>query len=72
MLSTLDVSDAVQYVMLLIGIVLLLKRVAEMERYHTLRVVVLTSLLSSVVIYFFLVYGFTLGNPISSPGCYGF
>jgi hypothetical protein len=51
------------YLIILSGTLLCLKRVAEMERYHDLRVVVLTTILSSFVILFFLGYGFTLGNP---------
>ena len=43
---------------LAIGIVLSLKRVAEMDRYHALRVVVLTVILSCMVIYLFLSFAF--------------
>lgn len=50
------------YVIILSGALLFLKRVAEMERYHDLRVVILTTIFSSVVIVSFLAYGFTLGN----------
>jgi len=50
--------------MFIVGILLSVKKVAEMDRYHMLRVVVVTSILSFFVILFFLAYGFTLGNPI--------
>ena len=50
------------YVIILSGALLCLKRVAEMERYHDLRVVILTTIFSSVLIVSFLAYGFTLGN----------
>ncbi len=62
MVSTLDLSDPIDVVILLLGLVLLLKRVADMERYHAMRVAVLTTILSCVAIYFFLVYGMSLGN----------
>jgi hypothetical protein len=38
------------YVIMLSGFVLCLKRIADMERYHALRVVVLTSILGIVVL----------------------
>ena len=45
------------------GVLLLFRRVAQMERHHTLRVFLLTAVLSIGVICFFLMYGFTLGHP---------
>ena len=60
---TFDFWDPVHFVTFLFGVILLLKRVAEMDRYHKLRVIVLTSILSCIAIYFFLAYGFTLGSP---------
>jgi hypothetical protein len=44
------------------GVLLVFRRVAQMERHHTLRVFLLTSVLSIGVICFFLMYGFTFGN----------
>ena len=41
------------YVIILSGFVLCLKRVADMERYHVLRVVVLTSILGVVLVIIF-------------------
>ena len=38
------------YVIVLSGFVLCLKRIADMERYHALRVVVLTSILGVIVV----------------------
>ena len=38
------------YVIMLSGFVLCLKRIADMERYHAVRVVVLTSILGLVVL----------------------
>ena len=49
--------------MFLIGVWWLFKKIADMDRYHTLRVVLLTAVLSYFVILFFIGYGFTLGNP---------
>ena len=56
MFSTL--SNPLDLTILTIGGVLLLKRVAEMDRYHDLRVVTLTVILSLIVIVLFLAYGF--------------
>jgi hypothetical protein len=67
--STLNLLDVVA---LLMGVILLLKRVANMDRYHTLRVVVLTSILSCLVIWFFFGYGFSLGNPHKFDDCLDF
>jgi len=44
------------------GVLLVFRKVAQMERHHTLRVFLLTAVLSIGVICFFLAYGFTLGN----------
>ena len=69
MFSTLNLLDVLA---LLMGVILLLKRVADMDRYHTLRVILLTSILSFLVILFFLGYGFTLGNPNKFNDCIDF
>ena len=61
MFSTFNFLD---YVILFSGAILCFKRVAEMERYHTLRVVAITAILSYFVVLFFIGYGFTFGNPI--------
>jgi len=57
MLATPNLFDLLA---LLFGVMLLLKRVADMDRYHALRIIVLTSILSIIVIYLVLGYGFTL------------
>ena len=57
------------YVIILSGVLLFFKRVAEMERYHDLRVVILTTILSSIVFFFFLAYAVTFGNPIYYDDC---
>lgn len=69
MMSSLSVLDLV---IIAFGLVLTLKRVADMTRYHTLRVVALTSFLGFIVIFLFLAYGFTLGNPNYSSDCLDF
>ena len=54
--------DALNVLAFIVGVCLLIKKLADMDRYHTLRVVVLTSILSCIVLYLFVVYGCTL-NP---------
>lgn len=49
MLSSLNLSDVPHIVMLSLGAILLLKKIAEMEKYHVLRVAVLTVILSLVI-----------------------
>jgi hypothetical protein len=60
MFSSLNFFD---YVIIISGVLLCFKRVAEMERWHTLRVLVLSSMLTCIVIVFFVAYGFTFGEP---------
>jgi hypothetical protein len=52
MLATFSSANYADLLIMLSGALLCLKRVAEMERYHTLRVVVLTLILSYFVILF--------------------
>jgi len=56
--------DPINIFIFLSGIALLLKKVADMDRYHSLRVLLLTTFLSTIVIslflYFVLVYSFSL------------
>ncbi len=49
----LDLLSPLEIALLIIGGVLTFKKVAEMERYHDLRVYLLTTVLSLVVIYLF-------------------
>ena len=53
MFSNLNFFD---YVIIIPGLLLCFKRVAEMERYHLVRVVLLTSILSIVLILLFFRY----------------
>ena len=69
MLSEFTATDYADFLIILSGVLLCFKRVAEMQRYHTLRVVVLTSILSYFVILFFIGYGLTLGNPHHLSDC---
>lgn len=64
MLSNLNFLD---YVIILSGLLLCFKRLADMERFHVLRVVILTSILSFFVILFFLGHCFTFGTPLCTP-----
>lgn len=59
---TLTNSQVLETLVLLLGGVLLFKKFAEMSRFHELRVFILTTLLSLIVIYLFL--GSPLGDPI--------
>jgi len=49
----------VDFLIVLPGVIVVVKRVTGMERYHMLRVVVLTTILSFFVVLFFLSDGFT-------------
>lgn len=60
---TLTDENILDLVMVFTGVLLLFRRVAQMERHHTLRVFLVTAVLSIGVICFFLIFGFTLGNP---------
>ena len=53
MLSTLNLSEVFEIVIVSFGIVLVLKRVANMDEYHKTRVAVLTVLLSVAVMLMF-------------------
>jgi len=44
----------VDYVMVLLGLLLCFKRVAEMERYHDLRVIIFTSIFGAIVVFLLL------------------
>ena len=59
---TFTLSNAYDLIIVFGGVLLLFRRVAQIERYHTLRVVLITAALSAGMICFFLLYGFTLGN----------
>jgi len=63
--------DPIDIFIFLSGIALLLKKVAEMDRYHSLRVLLLTTFLSTIVIslflYFVLVYSFSLDQTCMVP-----
>lgn len=59
----------VDYVMILLGALLLCKRVAEMERYHDLKIIILTSIFGTVLMLFFLAFISTFDNwPLCEPG----
>lgn len=63
MISIPNLSEGVQSVAFVVGVILLLKKIAEMDSWHGVRVFVLTVVLTFVVVCFFLIYGFTSGNP---------
>ena len=64
MFSDLNFFD---YVIIVSGALVFLKRIVEMERYHLVRVVLLTSILSFVPIFFFLGYVLMSGSYTCTP-----
>jgi uncharacterized membrane protein len=50
MLSTLNPSETLEFVVVIIGVILVLKKIADMNEYHITRVAVLTVILSVGVI----------------------
>jgi hypothetical protein len=62
----LDLSNPLEVVVLVFGIVVTLQKVVEMERYHDLRVTVLTILLSFAMFYLFLIGAPLPADPIWS------
>ena len=50
-------------IIILLGFILGVKRVAEMERYHTLRVVILAVVLSSIAGFLFLAFALSINPP---------
>ena len=63
-------SDLANVLTLLFGFILLLKKFAEMERYHRLRAFVLTSILICIMIYFFTLTVGNTGTYCCEPGCF--
>ena len=59
-------SDIIHTFILVGGGILLLRKVAQMDGHHALRVFILTTIFSIPVILFFLGYGLTLGTPFPS------
>jgi len=53
MLSIVNLSDALEIAVVSVGLILMLKRVVDMDEYHKARVVVLTLILSVGVIFLF-------------------
>ena len=62
MLSIVNVSDALEIAVVSVGLILMLKRVVDMDEYHKARVVVLTLILSVGVIFLFDRLGDGIGN----------
>jgi hypothetical protein len=59
----------VDYVMILLGLLLCFKRVAEMERYHELRVIIFSSIFGVIVVFLLLAFGSTLDDHFQH-GCH--
>ena len=66
MLPIVDPSDALEIFTVSVGLILLFKRVVDMDEYHKARVVVLTLILSVGVIFLF----DRLGDGIGNEGLY--
>jgi len=60
--TTVNPSDALEIVVVAVGIVLLLKRVVDMDTHHNARVVALTLILSVGVVFLFYSLGDGIGN----------
>lgn len=64
-------SDPLNFLIFVSGFAFLLKKVADMDRYQTLRTIVLTAIIGFIVIYFFLAFVplFTFGpfEPVDCP-----
>jgi hypothetical protein len=52
----------VDAVVMFLGVLFCFKKVAEMERYHDLRVIVLTSICGAILLVFFVWFSATLGD----------
>ena len=62
MISTVHVSEIFELVVVFVGVIALLKRVAEMDGYHKVRVIALTLILSLVPILLFVGYALEVGR----------
>ena len=52
----------VDYVMIIVGGLLGFKRVAEMERYHNLRIIALSSILGAILLFYFVAFASALDD----------
>ena len=66
---TFTLSNAYDLVIVFVGVLLLFRKIAQIERYHTLRVVLITAVLSVGLMFFFLLYGLTLGTTVPLQDC---
>lgn len=60
--STVNPSDAFEFVVVLVGVILVFKRIVDIDGYHLERVIILTAILSIGAIYLFLGLGVTFGG----------
>ena len=56
--------NLIDFVMILLGVLFCFKRVVEMERYHDLRVIILTSVLGALALLGFIAFASTFDEPI--------
>lgn len=59
----LDYLSILDGIALAVGALWVIKKFIDLDRFHELKVLVLTMVLSCFVVYFFVVYGFTFGDP---------
>lgn len=68
MLSAINLSELIHLATLIVGVLLLVKKIAEMDRFHFERVFLLTLFLSGLLFYL-LDYSFGELMRLSSPMC---
>jgi hypothetical protein len=56
-------SNILELIIVFAGILLLFRKIVVMERHHTLRVFIMTSIFSCAAIYFFFVYCTRVSDP---------
>jgi hypothetical protein len=61
-LSTGSPTDTLEFLMIALGVIFLLKRLADMDKHYELRLFVLTFILTLTVIVLFIGYGLSLAD----------
>ena len=69
MFSDSGVSNVIHLTVLVVGCVFLLRKVAEIDGYHSLKVFVLTAIFSSPFVFFFILYVYYKLNPPTFWDC---
>ncbi len=66
MFSTGSPTDALEFLMIGTGVVFLLKRLADMDKYYEVRLFVITLILSLAAIIIFIGFGLSFVDPVSA------